>query len=60
LQKIATESLAEGNAQILNKILKILLSFDTFGKLSGVQLSYQKYSKPYDFMKGNSCGPLIK
>jgi hypothetical protein len=52
VQKIVTKSLAEGNAQILIKIFLILLSFD--------KLSYQKYSKPYDFVKGNSCGPLLK
>ena len=52
-KKIATESLAEGNAlNIFLIILPILLSFD--------KLSYQKYTKPYDFVEGNSCGPLIK
>ncbi len=48
-KKIETESLAEGNAQIiLIKILLLLLSFDSFGKLIGVKLNCQKHPKPYD------------
>jgi hypothetical protein len=48
-KKIETESLAEGNAQIiLIKIHQLLLSFDSFGKLSGVKLNRQKHPKPYD------------
>jgi hypothetical protein len=48
-KKIETESLAEGNAQIiLIKILLLLLSYDSFGKLIGVKLNCQKHPKPYD------------
>ena len=48
-KKIETESLAEGNALILIiKIHQLLLSFDSFGKLSVVKLNCQKHPKPYD------------